>query len=176
MLRSWKWLLLVVLVGASLLSASYGQPVNSSLMDPVLESIVTWDEQARLSTGRPLNLIRFADRIGVRNGDIPITINPRESDPSAWQQMEADHVEVIITLEDTAAIGQLYALGVRIGSVVGEIVTAWVTPQQLSAIRQAKGIKHIAASHRVKLLQQPIQLQPQNDVSVPDTNATTLHT
>jgi subtilisin family serine protease len=175
MRRSWKWLLLVVLVGASLLRASYGQPVGSSPMDPILESIVNLDEQARLSTGRPLNLMRFADRIGVRNGDIPITVNPRESDPSVWQQLEADHVEVIITLEDTAAVGQLYALGVRTGSVVGEIVTAWVTPQQLSAIRQAKGIKHIAASHRVKLLQHPIRLQPQNDVSVPDTNATTLH-
>jgi subtilisin family serine protease len=176
MRRSWKWLLLVVLVGASLLRASYGQPVGFSPMDPILEYIVKLDEQARLSTGRPLNLIRFAGLIGVRKGDTPITVNPRKSDPSVWQHLEADHVEVIITLENTAAIGQLYALGVRIGSVVGEIVTAWVTPQQLSALRQAKGIKHIAASYRVKLLQQPtIRLQPQNDVSVPDTNATTLH-
>jgi subtilisin family serine protease len=141
----------------------------------MLETIVTLDEQARRETGKPLNLIRFADRIGVRRGDEPITIEPRKSDPSVLQTLEADHVEVIITGESAGAVQSLRNLGVRIGSVVGEIVTAWVTPQQLGAIRQLGGIKHIAASHVVKLLQQPVRLQPHNDVSVPDTNATTLH-
>lgn len=170
-----KWLLFLVLAGVSLLSSSYGQPVGPIPMDPILETIVNLDEQARRETGRPINLIQFAGRIGVRRGDEPITIDPRKSEPSVLQQLEADHVEVIITLEDVESLQQLYALGARIGSVVGTIVTAWVTPQQLSALRQMAGIKHIAASHVVKLLQQPIRLQPQNDMSVPDTNATTLH-
>nr|BAL55481.1 peptidase S8/S53 [uncultured Acetothermia bacterium] len=177
MRRSLRWLLFIVLAasGVSLLNSSYGQPVGPIPMDPILETIVTLDEQARRETGKPLNLIRFAGRIGVRRGDEPIIIEPRKSDPSVWQQMEADHVEVIITLEGAESLSQLHNLGARIGSVIGTIVTAWVTPQQLSAIRQMAGVKHIAASHLVKLLQQPVRLQPQNDVSVPDTNATTLH-
>ena len=177
MRRSLKWLLLVALAisGTSLLSSSYGQPVRPIPMDPILETIVTLDEQTRSETGKPLNLMRFAGRIGVRRGDEPITIEPRKSDPSVLQTLEADHVEVIITVEGAEALQSLRNVGVRIGSVVGEIVTAWVTPQQLGAIRQMAGVKHIAASHLVKLLQQPVRLQPQNDVSVPDTNATTLH-
>ncbi len=177
MRRSLKWLLFVALAiwGISLLGSSYGQPVGPASVDPMVEAIISMDEQARRETGKPLNLIRFAGRIGIRRGDEPITIEPRKSDPSVLQTLEADHVEVIITVERAEAIQSLRNVGVRVGSIGGEIVTGWVTPQKLSAIRQLEGVKHIAVSRLVKLLQQPVRLQPHNDVSVPDTNATTLH-
>ena len=168
-------LLAVLLVHPSLLQ---GQSSPASI-DPILSVILHRDREARRA-GTSYNLIEFADVIGVRLGDTPILQGPREQ-PSLRQHGRADRVEVFVLLdrEDPALVQSLRDAGLRVGTVVGRIVTGWVTPSALEVLQTLPGVKHIGASYRLE----PLQLQragrrslrAQHDVSVPDTGADDLH-
>ncbi|MBI1743494.1 S8 family serine peptidase [Candidatus Acetothermia bacterium] len=182
--RVW-WIMALLPTVLLLISYSSQSQISDTLapVDPLLQLIMQLDEKTLNETGQPFNLTHFADIIGVRVANRPVLQGPREAGLAVLQQTVADRVEVIITLVnvDDLIVQQIRDLGISVGSIAGNLITAWVTPGQLRNLRMISNVIHISASYRVNKLDKEARVnirsnrvKPEDEISVPDTNASSL--
>lgn len=144
-------------------------------LGPTLQRLMDLNDEELKKAGERLNLAPYAPQIAIYSDSRPLEVKKsaaeKEDAPLGTKEYkydvpegaEADKVGIILKTDSPVL---LKSKGVDVGSVVGDIVTAKVTLEQLEKVARSRSVRYVRASRRV---------ETKLNVSVPAVGGNRLH-